>query len=242
MVKILHNNLFRKSLLAVCSLLVFSMAAQAQRTFSRSMSEKTGRKMRLGFKLDPGASFLKAQDNGVERNSGRFYFSYGILADFLLDESGNYAIGSGVQISHMGSVMQYEPTYGLDDYDVSSSEYDIRLQYIEVPVTLKLRTDTDRGVGVWGQFGGFAGFPIRARANVISGQQKFDKVNIFKDVNPLIAGLVLGGGIDYPLTETLTGVVGFIYQNNFIDVTRNSKWDDGRMNTNNFVLRLGVYF
>lgn len=223
-------------------MLVFSLAAQAQQTLSSSLSEKTGRRMRLGFKLDPGASLLKAQDNGVERNSGRFYFSYGILADFFLDESGNYAIGSGLQISHMGSVMQYETGLGLDDYNAAASEYDIRLQYIEAPITLKLRTDTDRGVGVWGQFGGFAGFPIRARANVISGQQKYEKVKILKDVNPLIAGLVLGGGVDYPLTETLTGTLGFIYQNNFVDVTRNSKWDDGRINTNNFVLRLGVYF
>lgn len=240
MVKILHNNLFPKSLLLVCSLLIFS-AAQAQ-TLSNSLSERTGRKMRLGFKLDPGASFLKAQDNGVERNSGRFYFSYGILADFFLDESGNYAIGSGLQISHMGSVMQYNTGIGLDDYNAAASEYDIRLQYIEVPVTLKLRTDTDQGLGIWGQFGGFTGIPIRGRANVISGQQKFDKVNIFKDINPLTAGLILGGGIDYPLTETLTGTLGVIYQNNFIDVTRNSKWDDGRINTNNFVVRLGVYF
>lgn len=240
MVKILHNNLFPKSLLLVCSLLIFS-AAQAQ-TLSSSLSEKTGRKMRLGFKLDPGASFLKAQDDGVERNSGRFYFSYGILADFYLDETGNYAIGSGLQISHMGSVMQYNTSIGLDDYNAAASEYDIRLQYIEVPVTLKLRTDTDQGLGIWGQFGGFTGIPIRARANVISGQEKYNKVNIFKDINPLTAGLILGGGIEYPLTETLTGTLGIIYQNNFIDVTRNSKWDDGRINTNNFVVRLGVYF
>ncbi len=82
MVKILHNNLFPKSLLLVCSLLIFS-AVQAQSPEQFPCSERTGRKMRLGFKLDPGASFLKPQDNGVERNSGRFYFSYGILADFF---------------------------------------------------------------------------------------------------------------------------------------------------------------
>ncbi len=199
--------------------------------------------MRLGFKLDPGVSTLKAQDNGVERNSARFYFSYGILADFYLDQTGNYAIGSGIQISHMGSVMQYQTGLGLDDYNAAASEYDIRLQYIEVPVTLKLRADTEHDIGIWGQFGGFMGVPIRARGNVISTPEFYEtKVNIFKNINPLAAGLIIGGGIDYPLTETLTGTVGVIYQNNFIDVTRNSKWDDGRINTNNFVLRLGVYF
>lgn len=225
--------------LFVCTAMGF--AAQAQ-TLSDRVSDKAGRKMRLGFKLDPGVSMMRPQDDGVERNSGRFYFSYGVLADFFLDDQGNYALASGLQVSAMGSVLKYEMGKGLSAFRNSPSEYDLRLTYIEVPFTLKLKTDTESGIGIWGQFGGFAGFPVRARANVISGLQRFDKQDVLRDVNRLNAGMIIGGGIEYPLTETLTGVVGFNYQNGFIDVTRNSKWDDGRVNMNNFILRLGVYF
>ncbi len=217
------------------------LAAQSQ-TLSDRVSDKAGRKMRLGFKLDPGASMMRPQEDGVERNSGRFYFSYGVLADFFLDEQGNYALASGLQVSAMGSVLKYEAGKGLSAFKNAPSEYDLRLTYIEIPFTLKLKTDTQSGIGVWGQFGGFAGFPVRARANVISGLQRFNKQDVLRDVNRLNAGMIIGGGIEYPLTETLTGVVGFNYQNGFIDVTRKSKWDDGRVNMNNFILRLGVYF
>ncbi len=241
MVKILYRRVLLKSLLLLFAGLAWYNGASAQ-SFSDRMSGHMGRKVRLGFKLDPGASVMRPQETGVDRNSGKFYFSYGVLADFLLDASGNYAIASGLQISHMGSVLKYAVGKGLSRFNSAPSEYDLRLQYVEVPFTLKLKTATAGGVDIYGQFGGFAGFPVRARANVISGTQKFDKENVLREITPINAGMIIGAGVEYPLTETLTGVVGFTFQNGFVDVTRNAKWNDGKVNVNNFVLRLGVYF
>ncbi|AWO01880.1 hypothetical protein DLD77_09320 [Chitinophaga alhagiae] len=241
MVKILHQRLLSKSFMFLFVLTAMGISAQAQ-TLSERVSDRAGRKMRFGFKLDPGASMMRPQEEGVARNSGRFYFSYGVMADFFLDDQGNYAIASGLQVSAMGSVLKYETGKGLSAFKNAPSEYDLRLTYIEIPFTLRLKADTQNGLAVWGQFGGFAGFPIRARANVISGLTPFNKQDVLRDINPLSAGMIIGGGVEYPLTETLVGVVGFNYQNGFIDVTRNSKWDDGRVNMNNFILRLGIYF
>lgn len=241
MVKILYRNVFRKSFLMAAALLASAASLSAQ-SFSDRMSEKTGRKVRFGFKIDPGASFLNPQEAGVTRNSGRFYFSYGVLADWFIDDGERYALASGVQVTHFGSVMQYDAGKGLGEFRNASSEYDLRLQYIEVPVALKLKTATARGFDFYGQFGGFVGAPIRARANVISNMQRFDKQNVLRQVQPFTAGMIIGAGVEYPLTETLTGVVGVNYQNNFVDITRNGKWDDGRITGNSFILRLGVYF
>ncbi|MGX5818529.1 porin family protein [Chitinophaga lutea] len=242
MVKILYQRVLWKSFALAFVMAAFAGSAKAQSTLSDKVSGKIGRKVRFGFKLDPGASMMRPQEDGVTRNSGRFYFSYGVLADFFLDESGNYAIASGLQVSAMGSTLQYEAGKGLATFKSAVSEYDLRMTYVEVPFTLKLKTDIDNGLGIWGQFGGFAGFPVRARGTVISGTTKFEKQDLLRDMNPLNAGMIIGAGVEIPLTETLAGVVGFNYQNGFIDVTRNGKWDDGRVNMNNFTVRLGVYF
>jgi opacity protein-like surface antigen len=241
MVNVLYRRVLSKSFIFIFLLAAATVSAQAQ-SLSDRVSDRAGRKFRFGFKLDPGVSMMRPQEEGVERNAGRFYFSYGVLADILLDESGNYAIASGLQVSAMGSTLKYETGKGLAAFNAAPSEYDLRLTYIEIPFALKLKTDLPSGFGVWGQFGGFAGFPIRGRANVISGLQKYNRQDVLRDINPLSAGLLVGAGIEYPLTETLIGVVGFNYQNGFIDVTRNSKWDDGRVNMNNFIFRFGVYF
>ncbi len=241
MVKILHRNVFRK-FFGMAVILLASAASLSAQSFSDRMSDKTGRKVRFGFKLDPGASFLNPQEGGVTRNSGRFYFSYGVLADWFIDDEERYALASGVQVTHFGSVMQYESGKGLGAFSSASTEYDLRLQYIEIPVTLKLKTATAKGFDFYGQFGGFVGAPIRARANVISNMQKFEKQSVLREIQPFAAGMIIGAGLEYPLTETLTGVVGINYQNNFVDITRNGKWNDGRVTANSFILRLGFIF
>lgn len=242
MVKILHRNVLLKSFILLGLFLATGYGAEAQRTMSDRASHRMGRKVRFGFKLDPGVSFMRPQEEGAERTGGRFYFSYGVLADFYLDDNSNYAFGTGLQISHMGSVIKYQPGVGLEQFRNNPTEYDLRLQYVEVPFTLKLKADTRNGIGVWGQFGGFTGFPVRGRANVISALQRHDKQNVLRDINPLNIGLLVGGGIEYPITETLTGVAGINFQNGFIDVTRNGKWNDGRVNMSALIFRFGVYF
>lgn len=242
MVKILFHNVLSKSFILLCILTAIGYGVRAQEKISERLAEGIGRKVRFGFKLDPGVSFMRPQEDGLERTGGRFYFSYGILADFYLDDNANYALATGLQISHMGSVLKYQSGVGLDRFKANPTEYDLRLQYVEIPFTLKLKTDTRSGVGVWGQFGAFAGFPVRGRANVISALQRYDKENVLRDINPLNAGLLVGAGVEYPLTETLTGVAGINFQNGFIDVTKNGKWDDGRVNMNALIFRFGVYF
>jgi hypothetical protein len=225
----------RKGILII---LLFSLVttAQAQRNFIRE------NRVRLGFTLTPAAVALKPQESGVERNSGRAGISFGIMADFPLDQSGLYNIASGLQITTAGSKLKYDAGIGLDDYKQNPAEYNLKLTYIEIPFALKLRTDSRDGIGFWGQFGTYLDFPVRGRADIVSLTNTYDKVNVLRDINPINMGLLIGGGIEYPLGDRLTGVVGLNYQNGFVDITRNAKWNDGKVNMNSFALKLGLFF
>lgn len=217
--------------------LVLNIATvKAQRNF---MQEN---RVRLGFKLDPTVFWLQPQESGVDRNGSRAGISFGIMADFLLDESGRYAIASGLQVSTTGSTLKYEANKGLEDYKQIPAEYKLKLTYVEIPFALKLKTDADNGLGLWGQFGTYLGFPVRGRADVVSLQANDDKVNVLRDITPINVGMLIGAGVEYPLGDRLTGIVGLSYRNGFIDVTRNGKWDDGKVNMNSFALNLGLFF
>lgn len=217
--------------------LLFNIAAvQAQTNFIRE------NRVRLGFKLDPTVFWLQPQESGIDRNSSRAGVSFGIMADFLLDETGRYAIASGLQVSTTGSTLKYEANKGLEEYKQIPAEYKLKLTYVEIPFALKLKTDTDKGLGLWGQFGTYLGFPVRGRADVISLQANDDKVNVLRDITPINVGMLIGAGVEYPLGDRLTGMVGLSYRNGFIDVTRNGKWDDGKVNMNSFALNLGLFF
>lgn len=216
---------------------LFNIAAvQAQTNFIRE------NRVRLGFKLDPTIFWLQPQESGIDRNGSRAGVSFGIMADFLLDETGRYAIASGLQVSTTGSTLKYEANKGLEAYKQIPAEYKLKLTYVEIPFALKLKTDTDNGLGLWGQFGTYLSFPVRGRADVISLQANDDKVNVLRDITPINVGMLIGAGVEYPLGDRLTGMVGLSYRNGFIDVTRNGKWDDGKVNMNSFALNLGLFF
>ena len=226
----------RKSILFIF-LLGFATVAHAQRNYLRE------NKVRLGFTLTPSIVSLKPQESGVDRNSSRAGIAFGIMADFPLDRQGHYAIASGLQVSTGGSTLKYEVGKGLDEYKLNPAEYNIKLTYVEIPFALKLKTDATNGVGFWGQFGTYLGVPVRARTNVTTPVvNSDDKKDILRDITPINMGMLIGMGIEYPLGDKLTGVVGLNYQNGFIDVTRNAKWDDHKVNMNSFALKLGVFF
>lgn len=219
----------------ILALLAIGTAGKAQQRLSPD-------RVRLGFKLDPTISILNPQDAGADRTGSRLGLSYGLMVDFLLNEEGNYAFATGLQIGMGGSTLKYDAGKGLDRFKSSPAEYVMKLQYIEIPATIKLKTTAYNGIAFWGQFGTYLGVPIRGRADITSLDQRYEKENILSDLNKINAGMLLGAGIEYPLGERLTALVGVGYQNGFVDVTRNSKWDDGKVNLNGFALRLGMYF
>jgi hypothetical protein len=192
-------------------LLVIGLNTQAQRRFSME-------RVRLGFKVDPIISVLKPQDAGANRTSTRLGLSYGLMVDFLLNDEGNYAFATGLQISMGGSTVKYDAGKGLEQFRANPAEYEMKLQHIEIPATLKLKTTAYNGIAFWGQFGTYLGFPIRGRADVTSLDQRYEKENVLRNLTPINAGMLLGAGIEYPLGERLSALVGLSFQNGFVDV------------------------
>ena len=227
-----------KKIIAFLAIMSMAGVSTAQRGYNDFRS-----KTRLGFTVSPMISVLKPQEAGVNRNSAKPGLNFGLMADFNLNEKGTYAFASGFQVLLAGSKLKYDAGKGLDDYKANPAEYNMKLTYVEIPLSLKLRTSQEYSdISWWGQFGSYLDFPVTGRANIVSLDQTYDKVGILPQLNRINIGMLLGAGVEYPLGPELTGLAGITYQNGFIDVTRNGKWDDGRVNMNSFALRLGVYF
>ncbi len=224
--------------------LLFSTAVLAQESGSLSDRITIGdRKIRIGFKADPTITWLGPKESFVTKDGSKFGFSYGFVLDFIIDP--NYAIATGLQIAHVGGKIKTKNDIGLFEEGLSPQEntYNLNLQYVEIPVALKLKTNPINNLTYWGQFGTYLGINIGARLNgSVDGKTEFKKEKVTSDIQPINAGLLLGAGVEYPLNDKTTLSVGLGFQNGFVDVTKNSKWNDGKVILNNLALRASVYF
>jgi hypothetical protein len=234
------------------SCLVFCLSFLVINVFSQHKKN-----VRIGFLLEPTISWFNPNENGVKADGSKFGVNYGLMLDYEFAE--NYIFSTGLQVAHLGGNLSYtgniwkDKKVGLIAADNSSANntgnYKLSVQYLQLPFALKLRTD-GKGLKFWGSFGGFLGVPISARTDFetnfsVNGvaNYKQDNQNILSDVIPINIGMQLGAGVEIPISAKNVLVGGLMFNNGFIDVTKNGSWgDDGKINMNNLALKIGVFF
>jgi len=169
---------------------------------------------RFGLKGAPSMAWLWPDTRGLDYDHS-FGFSYGIIGEKYFAE--NYAITSGLFVTNQGGELDFTRT--LEEYDNRESQlYD--LQYIEVPIAIKMRT---REFGYWtffGQFGISLGYNTRARADIDYANTTSPEkdVPIDDEIRPMKASVVMGLGAEFSLLGNTAIFMGLNYNNGFSDV------------------------
>ncbi len=211
----------------------------------RAQHQIFGRTVRLGFKVDPVfANSLKAAENDISRKSSGFGINYGLMTDVLFSD-GRGAFATGLEIAHASSELAYSTAArGLYRDKASGNEqvYKLRLQYLQIPLSVKLKTNAKDGLKFWGQFGTYVGALLKSRMDYKYGSQSGNNVNVMKNTNKVNLGLLLGAGAEYQIAEKTDLFFGLGLENGFTDVTLNKDWKDGKVALNRWAIRLGVFF
>ncbi|MCC6185756.1 MAG: PorT family protein [Chitinophagaceae bacterium] len=253
----------KKQLLTIAMLGLTILNTQAQSDYATSSSE-TLKKIRFGVYVAPNLSFMRpsaAKDGAKTQENGgnKIGFTYGIMADFNFTE--NYAIATGLQVNTTGGKINTLNPIALDN-EAISTKFDYTLQYLEVPVALKLKTDQMGKFTIFGQAGLTIGFNIskkatyeilQKRATTDTTYQITEKEKItggIGNIAPVVFQMNVGAGVQYMIGSKLDGYVGLFFNNGFApNVTDPTKYTntpatftDGNTRLNNFAVRLGFYF
>jgi hypothetical protein len=229
-------------------------------------------RVRFGAFIAPNISWMKPTTStddekqyNVKSDGSKLGFTYGIMADYFF--APNYGIVSGVQISSTGGhiiATAVDPSKSANK--VIKADFNYSLQYIEVPLNLKLRTDDMGGFKFFGQVGLTAGINIAKKADYTvdyyaadsSMQTKSDtKAKItgaFGAIAPVMFQMNIGAGVEMPLAPKLRFYAGLFFNNGFApDATHpddfdqknlgySGKFRDANTRLNNLALRLGLFF
>lgn len=196
--------------------------------------------VRLGLTAHPNFGFLKVENgkgNGVSTG-----FSYGLMSDFEFAENYSFATGLTVTtINGKATILNYEPFSLLSSSTTNSAEYDVKfkMQYIEIPLSVKLKTDENDGMKWYGQFGLTADIRIGARQDVKSGNIVYaEDTKATGSTKFLRAGMIIGGGMEYRLSGKTSLLTGLTYNNGLTNIAKNNE----SIRNHYVALNIGVFF
>jgi hypothetical protein len=198
---------------------------------------------RLGLTAHPNFGWVKPQVG--KSNSVALGFAYGLLADFNFTE--NYSFSTGLTITTINgksteviTVPSGSSEFPDPNPTQAPVELKYKLQYIELPLTLKLRTVKIGDVRWYGQFGLSNDFNIGAKQDGdISGNSAYRDLNVSDDIKFYRAGLLLGAGGEFDLNGQTSITAGLTFNNGFTDITT----DKNTSVRNHYLgINFGVFF
>jgi len=227
------------TLIMFCLLTILSYA-QATKTSTS--------KYRLGFKVSPNVSWLASDDANMSVGDKSLQFGYGLNFDIFFAD--NYAIGTGFNINNTGGKYSYFAQYTGNDFDATGAEIvnmkqvglierDLRLQYLQIPLTFKMKTNEIGYITYWGQFGLGLNMNLKAlsadnidylyyqnkntleweKSNRVSSSTT-NPTDIKNEVNIFSSNLIFAAGIEYNLSGNTSILAGLTFQNGFTDALK----------------------
>jgi len=204
---------------------------------SLAMNGQDYKKFRMGFKVAPNISWMQPKDNNMESGGATAGFGFGLVSDIFFAE--NYAFGTGLNITYNGGRINYLEKQVVDDVEyIALKERKIRNQFLEVPLTIKLRTNEIGYITYWGQFGLGLGFNLQTFADDVYDYQlehvitdmsdswektdlpsrEYEKENINDEVGFYRVSLIMAAGIEYNISGSTSVLVGLEFNNGFTNV------------------------
>ena len=224
-------------------------------SFAQSSSSSSN-KYRLGFKVSPNVSWLSSDNSNMTVGDKSLKFGYGLNFDIFFAE--NYAFGTGFNINNTGGKYSYFAEFtgdedipnGTNMKQIGFISRDLRLQYLQIPLSFKMKTNEIGYITYWGQFGLGLNMNLKALSNdqidYISYQDKstlgwvpsnrestsFEKNDVKNDVNIFSSNLIFAAGIEYNLSGNTSILAGLTFQNGFTDALKgNGVAKDSNTNT-----------
>ncbi len=173
----------------------------------------------IGLLVSPtitGNRFIAEDKYNFEKENNNLRLGVGVIADYFFAQ--NYAFSTGLIYRSKGSEISYN--YSQENTDGSTTTIngtdDIAIQYIELPLSLKLFTNEIAPATIlYFQVGGSLNTKVAAKVNdkkVIDGNKTAKRFNIFE------ADVLIGGGTEFQFGESTKLFAGLTYHRGLSDI------------------------
>jgi hypothetical protein len=206
----------------------------------------------IGLKVSPSISYLRTDSpsgTAFSSESSKFSFGGGIFMDYFFGE--NYAFNTGLFLTGKGGTISYnDMVVGAVGTNQVRVQQKIAMQYLELPLTVKLFTnEVAPDTRIYFQVGGSIAVPVQVR---IDGEKYYTDIRTRETssagshVFDIDANLIGGFGAEYQLGQSTKFLAGLSYHHGLIDTDRyfenTRKFDSVNIKNSVFSLDLGLKF
>ena len=216
---------------------------------------------RFGLKGSSNFGWVGGTSKNIVNDGTTVALGYGIMGDYYFKP--NYGISAEIMLSNIKSKFKVTEPLAFNSAmsdTVNDLRYEYNIQYLDIPLTMKIRTKEIGDMTYFGQFGVSMGFALNAKTSIvstglpksISDQEPTEyrvngaegdafTVNNFDDKVFLFRlPLIIGGGVEYKMAGSTSLQIGVRIANAFTDMFVKDKTAIAK---NNYVaLSVGVLF
>jgi hypothetical protein len=253
-----NTRIFFSAMLAVITLST-AMPLSAQ-------NDAKPRSVIMGFKVSPNFTWTRIMEGNVQNDGMSLGFSYGLMGDINIANNPNYWLSTELLVTSFPAKLKSADTlWGSPSGFMSAYNnvtFNYRLQYLQLPVSLKFKTNEIGNLTWWFQFGLAPSILIQNKVTTKTtpdlykkgtnshnpnseGNDAFDfegnnGEGAFQDnVVPVRLPLILGAGIEAKISGKTRFVAGLRFDNAFTDML----WDKNTVARNNYLgVQLGIFF
>jgi hypothetical protein len=202
----------------------------------------------IGLKLSPSVTSLRTDSPaslGFNSEKSKGTIGGGVIVDYFFGE--NYAFSSGLLLTGKGGTISY-----LDPTTQKRQEQKLGLQYLEVPVTVKLFTnDIATDTKLYFQLGGSLNAAIAAKINgekryTDPGKPTADGSKALDHVILPDAAVLAGFGAEYQVGQSTKVFAGISYHRGLVNIEKyfdkERGFQDVTLKNSEFALDLGIKF
>ncbi|PPL03601.1 Outer membrane protein beta-barrel domain-containing protein [Parapedobacter indicus] len=228
----MQNNTLRFFLFIVLSsFITFPQQGMAQDYYSSTYQYKP---MSFGITFAPNMGWMRYGDTEGHKSTPKFGFAYGLLADFAFTE--NYYFSTGLLVNTLNNEAEYpspvaDPTSSVA-VSLVSNEY--RLQYAEIPISLKLKSTMRYFRSYYGQFGFTGGIKLNAKEKADGASSR---TSLGNDADFFRLALQIGGGVEWQLDHNMVMMTGLSFNNGFTRVIK-----QGEPRNSYVAFNFGIFF
>lgn len=206
----------------------------------------------IGLKVSPSIAYLRTDSpssTAFSSENAKFSFGGGIFMDYFFGE--NYAFNTGLFLTGKGGTISYL------DHDLTTHstairvEQKIAIQYLELPLTIKLFTnEVASDTRLYFQLGGSLAVPVQTRINgdkyYTDAYDSNNQTKAGQHVLDIDANLIGGFGAEYQLGQSTKLLAGISYHHGLVDFDRYFErtrgFSDVNIKNSVFALDLGLKF